>query len=755
MLEKIEGSIEHISFRNEDNGFTVAKMLETGKTTLTIVVGVMMGVQVGEILVCTGNWKTDKRFGVQFDVKNFEVKVPSTVQGIEKYLASGLISGIGATFAKRIVKRFGVDTLDIIENAPTRLLDVEGLGKKKLERILNSWKDQKNIRNVMLFLQQYNVSPAYAQRIFKQYQQESVQKVKENPYRLASDVVGIGFKKADEIAKAMGISQQSPMRLDAAIEYNLLQLAKSGHTCYPLEEFMEATATKLHVAATELEERLTTLVFNKKIIIESIQDGKGRRSFIWAKLYYRFEQQIAEEIERLKSFPPRSKVFNLDEIGDITQKMGIVLAEQQEMAVQQSLQSKIHIITGGPGTGKSTITNVVVQLFKKNQFKVLLAAPTGRAAKRLSEITGEEAQTLHSLLSFDFGIRGFRKNYLDPLECDVLIVDESSMIDSFLMDGLLRAISDHTQLVLVGDIDQLPSVGAGNVLKDLMDSGKIDMTRLTEIFRQAVNSRIVINAHKINQGVFPNVEIDKQSDFFFIKEHSPEKINNTIISLLSGRLKKAYGFHPLKDIQLISPMNKGELGTQRLNQLMQKALNSGKKGKDTVERGQITFRVGDKVMQIRNNYDKEVFNGDIGYIKRISSEDKLLVVNIDKNDVEYQFSELNELELAYAVSVHKYQGSESPCIIMPIHEQHYRLLYRNLLYTGITRGKKLVVLIGTSKALNIAIQNNHVNKRYTGLKQALDPENSTGLPVIKVVPMLGSAGYEDWVAEHFPEVISE
>lgn len=750
-MEKIEGSIEHISFRNEENGFTVAKMLEVGKLTSTVVVGVMMGVQVGEVLICTGLWKNDKRFGVQFDVKGFEVKVPSTVEGIEKYLASGLISGIGAAFAKRIVQRFGVDTLDIIEKSPTRLLDVDGLGKKKLARILASWKDQKNIRNVMLFLQQYNISAAYAQRIFKEYQQESVQKVKENPYRLASEVVGIGFKKADKIAKAMGIEEHSPMRLDAAIEYDLLQLAKSGHTCYPLEDFVERTSRNLGVTPEELEERLGTLVTKKKIIIEAIADGKRSRSFIWARIYYRYEQQIAEELERLQSFSARSKVFNLDDIGEITQKMGIVLAEQQEEAVQQSMQSKIHIVTGGPGTGKSTITNVIVQLFKKNHFKVLLAAPTGRAAKRLSEITKEEAQTLHSMLSFDFGLRGFRKNYLDPLECDVLIVDESSMIDSFLMDGLLRAISDHTQLVLVGDIDQLPSVGAGNVLKDFIDSGKMEVTKLTEIFRQAVNSKIVINAHKINQGVFPNVEIDKESDFFFIKESSPDRINHTIVSLLSGRLKKAYGFHPLKDIQLISPMNKGELGTQRLNQLMQETLNPVEKRKETVERGHIVFAVGDKVMQTRNNYEKEVFNGDIGYIKRISTEGKLLVVVIDQQDVEYQFSELNELVLAYAVSVHKYQGSESPCIIMPIHEQHYRLLYRNLLYTGITRGKKLVVLIGTSQALNMAIQNNEVNKRYTGLRQAIDPENNAGLPAIKVVPSLGSDGYKDWVAEHFPQ----
>lgn len=748
-MEKIEGSIEHISFRNEENGFTVAKLLEASKSTTTIIVGVMMGVQVGETLICTGVWKQDKRFGVQFDVKSFEVKVPSSVEGIEKYLASGLISGIGAAFAKRIVQRFGADTLDVIEHSPTRLLDVEGLGKKKLARILSSWKDQKNIRNVMLFLQQYNISAAYAQRIFKEYQQESVQKVKENPYRLASEVVGIGFKKADEIAKAMGINEHSPLRLDAAIEYHLLQLAKSGHTCYPLEDFIETVSSKLGVTPQELEERLGLLVANKKIIIDSIHDGKKNSSFIWARIYYRYEQQIAEELERLQNFPARSKVFDLDEIDNITKKMGIVLAQQQEMAVQQSMQSKIHIITGGPGTGKSTITNVIVQLFKKNHFKVLLAAPTGRAAKRLSEITKEEAQTLHSLLSFDFGIRGFRKNYLDPLECDVLIVDESSMIDSFLMDGLLRAISDHTQLVLVGDIDQLPSVGAGNVLKDFIDSGKIEVTKLTEIFRQATNSQIVINAHKINQGVFPNVEIDKESDFFFIRERSPERINHTIVSLLSGRLKKAYGFHPLKDIQLISPMNKGDLGTQHLNQLVQATLNPIEKRKNAVERGHIIFAVGDKVMQTRNNYDKEVFNGDIGYIKRISTEDKLLTVGIDNQDVDYQFSELNELELAYAVSVHKYQGSESPCIIMPIHEQHYRLLYRNLLYTGITRGKKLVVLIGTNQALNMAIQNNHVNKRYTGLRQAIDPENNTGLPAIKIVPLLGSEGYEDWVNEHF------
>lgn len=748
-MEKIAGSLEHIIYRNEENGYTIAKLVSEADNEIITVVGTLQGVQLGEYLHCKGRWRVDKRFGRQFVLERFDAQAPSSLAGIKKYLASGAVAGIGSIYAAKIVQHFGVDTLTVLDLAPQRLLEVEGIGKKKLARIQDSWAKQKDIRQVMIFLQQQGLSPTYAQRIFKVFGQQSIQKVKEDPYRLASAIDGIGFKKADLVAQNLGLDRDAPKRIAAGIEFALEQMARMGHSCYPLEQLVQEAAMLLGVAFEAVENALDELVVAGRVLVQLLSlPNQKSQPFVWSKLYYKQEQQIAEELERLQLFESSITLDTWeDALEKATKKEGITLAEQQEAAVVASLQEKIHLITGGPGTGKSTITKIIVEILHDAKASVLLAAPTGRAAKRLSEITKREASTIHSLLTFDFVTRYFRKNEHDRLECDVLIVDEASMIDAFLMSALLRALPDQARLILIGDVDQLPSVGAGNVLHDLMQSNQFKVTRLTEIFRQAVNSKIVTNAHKINQGIFPNLQTEESSDFFFITEPQPERIIQHVIGLIKKRLPKAYGWHALKDIQLLCPMNKGNIGTVAFNKALQETLNP-KKTDEKAGVGPRQLVEGDKVLQTRNNYDKGVYNGDIGFVKKILTVDKLLQVDFDGTMVEYDFAELNELELAYAVSVHKYQGSESPCIILPIHESYRRLLFRNLLYTGITRGKRLVILVGTRSALNAAIKNNKAHKRYTGLAQRLLQKNK-GLPPIKIVPMLGAEGYEDWVAENF------
>jgi len=750
-MEKIEGTLEHIVYRNEENGYIIAKLLEMGNAKVTTIVGSMMGVQVGETLICEGTWRNDKNYGRQFSVEKIDVKIPSTTRGIEKYLASGSVGGIGEAFAKRIVDYFGETTLEVFDIAPHRLLEVDGIGKKKLARIQSSWAKQKDIRQVMIFLQNYGVSPAYAQRIFKAYGQKSIDKVKENPYRLSTEIDGIGFKKADAIAQKMGLAEDALMRIESGIEYTLEQMGRMGHSCFPMEELVKEAAMLLGVAFESVQVALNNLAVAGRVILKMLTGTRhSPKTFVWSKVNYQYEKDIAAEVLRLKLFDDKLSFSDADTaIEKSSQKHKITLAAQQEEAVAKSIEEKIHIITGGPGTGKSTITKIVLAICLEHTSNILLAAPTGRAAKRLTEITKREAKTIHSLLTFDFITGYFRKNQYDQLECDVIIIDEASMIDSFLMSSLLKAIPDHAKVILVGDIDQLPSVGAGNVLSDFIKSGEVAVTRLTEIFRQAVNSQIVVNAHKINQGIFPNTRTEKDSDFFFITERNPQRLIQHVLGLIETRLPKAYKFHRLKDIQLLCPMNKGQIGSVEFNRVLQLKLNPKKYDEDTGV-GHRKFVEGDKVMQTRNNYDKGVFNGDIGYIQKISEVDKVLYVLFDREEVEYDFNELIELELAYAVSVHKYQGSESPCIIMPVHENYNRLLFRNLLYTGITRGKQLVVLVGTKEAVNIAIKNNKAHKRYTGLVSMLQ-QAEKGLPVIQIVPMLGTEGYKEWLEEHFAE----
>ncbi len=715
-MDEIHGYIERITFQNADNGYTVARLKENGKKDLTTVVGTLTSVQAGESVRCKGFWKNDINYGYQFQVQEYEVERPSSEKGIKRYLSSGLIKGIGPAFAERIVDYYKLETLDVIDANPESLLAINGIGAKRVERIKSCWAEQKAIREVMVFLQSFGVSPTYAKKVFKTYGDKSIITVQTNPYQLARDIWGIGFKTADQTARQMGIQMEADIRIDSGVEYVLSELSNEGHTCYPVDKFLKKAQELLTVEANLIDARLEAILAEDRIVIASLEVEQQPIMCIWLKLFHVCEKGIVKEWKRLhkgtsllrKIVPDKAIIWAQDQLK-------IELAINQKTAVAQSLSEKIQIITGGPGTGKSTITKVILLITQQLTKKILLAAPTGRAAKRLSEITKMEASTIHSLLEFDFGINGFRKNLENPLDCDLLIVDEASMIDTVLMYSLLKAIPSHARLILVGDIDQLPSVGAGNVLQDLIAAEKIPVTRLTDIFRQAANSKIIINAHKINTGQFPNIKTEPDADFFFIEKELPEQITELIPILVKKRLPKKYGLDSFNDIQVLSPMNRGIIGTRNLNFILQKELNPSK---DPLIKMGRTFHLHDKVMQLKNNYDKEVFNGDVGRIQKIDRIEQELYVDFEGKIVNYDFSDIDQLMLAYAVSVHKYQGSECPCIIMPMHTTHYMMLFRNMLYTGMTRGKRLVIIIGTKKALSMAIRNNKVAKRYSGLEKA-------------------------------------
>lgn len=716
-MEEIVGYIERITFQNPENGFTIAQLQESKKQDLSCIVGIMPSVSPGETLRCQGHWKRHLVHGKQFEVERYKSEIPANVEGIKKYLGSGLIKGIGAKFAGRIVDKFGVDTLDIIEKHPQKLLDIPGLGKKKLNQITSCWTEQRSIRDVMIFLQSNGVSPSYAQKIYKIYGDKSIEKVQGNPYRLARDVRGIGFKTADIIAQTMGIGKESTQRIEAGIEHVLAELAADGHVCCPHKEFLKIAEGVLETNQENITTCIKNLEQESRIEVMDLVHAGEIVPFLWSKLLFAAEIGIARELKRLKESTCALRQVNIQKALDwVEKRLQIELAIHQKDAVSQALEVKVQIITGGPGTGKSTITNAIMAITEQLSSKIVLAAPTGRAAKRMTEITGRKALTIHSLLEFDFSNFGFKRKRDNPIECDLIIVDESSMIDTNLMWSLLKAIPDHARLILVGDVNQLPSVGPGNVLKDIISSKCIPVTTLTEIFRQAAGSRIILNAHRINRGDFPDIRNMSDSDFYFIDAQSPEEVLSHIVTLVSQRLPMKYKFNPMDDIQVLAPMKKGLIGTENLNLALQSALNPNQ---ESLMRWGTRFQVNDKVMQLRNNYKKNVFNGDIGRIREIDQTEQLLTVAFDDELVEYEFDQLDELTLAYAVSIHKYQGSERACVVIPIHTTHFKLLHRNLLYTAVTRGKKLVVLVGMTKALYIAVKNDEVKKRYSGLQQAV------------------------------------
>ncbi len=697
----------------EENGFTVARLREKSKDFLTTVVGVMPSIQAGETVKCKGEWKFHPQFGKQFEVKEYVSETPSDLIGIQKYLESGLVKGVGPVYAQRIVEKFKEETLNIIDHFPHRLREVQGIGEKRLEQIKECWDQQKSIREVMIFLRANGVSPAYAQRIYKTYGNESIAKVKESPYQLAKDVMGIGFKMADAIAQNLGHGKNSKERLKAGIEFILWELSNEGHTCYPLKELLPKAEAILEVGIDPIQDAIKELIASKEIMHEVVEES----SFLWLKPLYAYERNIAKEIERLSCAPCATRAVDIPKaIEWVQEKLHIQFADAQKKAIENALMQKLHIITGGPGTGKSTITNAILTIQSKLTSQILLAAPTGRAAKRLTEITHRKAFTIHSLLEFDFVSGGFKKNRNDPLKADLIIIDEASMIDTMLMSYLLAAIPQSAKVLFIGDIDQLPSVGAGNVLKDMIASEKIGITRLTEIFRQARGSRIILNAHRINRGEFPDLSNGETTDFLFYPLENTEDIQKKIISLVEKEIPETKGFDREKQIQVLAPMKKGPIGIEMLNHLLQQKLNPSSR---PFFRGGRCFHEGDKVMQIKNNYNKKVYNGDIGKIAQIDMSEQKLTVTFDDKIVPYEFAELDEISLAYAVSVHKYQGSECPCIIIPIHTSHFKLLHRNLFYTAVTRGKKLVIVVGTKKAVAIAVKNEEVQLRYTGLKKQL------------------------------------
>ncbi|MDO4804491.1 MAG: ATP-dependent RecD-like DNA helicase [Lachnospiraceae bacterium] len=772
-MEHLRCVVERITYQNPQNGYSVIKCRAKGYPDLVAVVGEMPDVHVGSVLSLGGFWKIDGKYGRQFTIQTFEETLPATVYGMEKYLGSGLIKGIGPKYARKIVQEFGKDTLDVIEKHPDYLLRIPGIGNLRVEMIRRSWTEQKEIKNIMLFLQGHDVSTAHATKIYKTYGNESIEIVQENPYRLADDIWGIGFRTADIIAEKMGFGHEKYVRLRSGILYSLNRLADEGH-CYATRDMLTKTAAEmLSVDESLITMTLDQMIGERDVITELIPQENTTRDSIRqgdaGTSPVSQEEVIAkaadpETLQPEQISPPERAIYlppfffsengtarrlasifmnregiqiNPDGLaGSICRKTGMQYDEVQIHAIETAVRSKILILTGGPGTGKTTTTLGIITAFREANAKIILAAPTGRAAKRLSETTGMEAKTIHRLLEAK-PPEGYQKNEDNPLTGDVLIVDECSMIDIILMYNLLKAIPDRMTVIFVGDVDQLPSVGAGNVLRDMIDSGCFPVIRLTRIFRQARTSRIILNAHRINEGKMPDISNGRRTDFFFMdmekgldpddpsaKQLVAENAAREIVNLVKTKLSRYYKT-PSREIQVLTPMQKGIVGAANLNQVLQAAVNppppQGRFPQPdyVLKRGGILYRQNDKVMQIRNNYDKEVFNGDIGYIESVNPDDRTLRVSFDGRSVEYDSTELDELVLAYATTIHKAQGSEYPIVVIPVLMNHYVMLQRNLIYTGVTRAKKILVLVGTKKALAYAVRNLTVDKRNTMLADRL------------------------------------
>ena len=702
-LDTVAGSVEKILYTNEENHYTVAQLLPEGRGRVepVIIVGNLAALNLGETVRAQGRWVNHKQFGRQFAVDKFESVLPRTIVGIQKYLGSGLIKGIGAKFADRIVEKFGERTLEVIDQFSGKLREVEGIGPERAKRIKAAWSEQKNIRDIMIFLQGHGISSAHAAKIFKQYGENAITVVRENPYQLAKDITGIGFRTADGIASKLGIAADSIHRLKAGLIHTLEGAASDGHTCLPREELVHNASELLETEIKPVETALELLL----VTGDAVSDGE----FIYLTGLHHSECGIAARLADLRRAKLELPAVDFEKaIAWVEEQTGIELAEAQKQAVQTALTSKVCVITGGPGVGKTTIINSIVRILQAKQCEVLLAAPTGRAAKRMSEATGASAQTIHRLLKYTPHEGGFTHNERRPLKCDLLVIDETSMLDIPLAYHLVKAIPAGASVVFVGDVDQLPSVGPGNFLRDLIESAVIPVVRLTEIFRQAKASFIITNAHRVNAGELPVLDGPEESDFFFIHEDDPEKVLATIKTLCSDRVPRKFGL----EARVLTPMHKGVCGSENLNRELQAALNPTG---PTMQRYGRTYRVGDRVMQIRNNYDKDVFNGDLGRIKNLDLVEQEFTVEFDGREVRYEFTDLDELVPAYAISVHKSQGNEYPAVIVPLLTQHYVLLQRNLLYTAITRGKKRVILIGSKKALTIAVRNNKTAARYSGL----------------------------------------
>jgi exodeoxyribonuclease V alpha subunit len=708
MSEELEGVVESLLYSSEETGYSVVRLRSGGQ--LLTAVGNLAAPVPGERVRLKGRWTNHPRFGRQFSVEEYESHAPATVEGIERYLASGLIPGIGVELAHRIVKAFGEQTLEVLDRRPQRLTEVEGIGRKRVASIKAAWRQQREIRKVMIFLQSHGAGPALAAKIYKRYGDRSITVVQENPYRLALDMFGVGFLTADRIARAIGIQADSPSRAQAGVLHTLEECSGEGHLYYPRSALIHRCQKLLAIDREIIAAAVEELGREGKLIIEDQPDPA-----VYLPAFYQAETGIALLLSRLQAAPHADRRIDPERaIPWVQERMDIVLAEKQLQALQTALESKVMVITGGPGTGKTTIIRALLLILQRAGVRFLQAAPTGRAAKRMQEAGGHEAKTIHRLLEYSPREGEFKRNQTNPLGCHCLILDEVSMIDALLMYHLLKALPPSSALVLVGDADQLPSVGPGCVLNDIIRSARVPVVELNKIFRQAEASEIVVNAHRINAGLMP-VQHD-EGDFYFIKQEDPEEVVQLILKLCNERIPARFGLDPVNEIQVLSPMHRGPAGVSNLNRVLQDALNPHSR---ELMHGERRFRPGDKVMQIRNNYDKEVFNGDIGRVESIDTEARAVLVRYEDRQVRYETTELDEIILAYAVSVHKSQGSEFPAVIVPILTQHYLLLQRNLLYTAVTRGKRLVILIGTKKALAIALKNVDTRERYSGLRARL------------------------------------
>lgn len=713
--EKLIGLIERVTFHSEASGFCVLKVKARGRRDIVTVIAQAARVLAGESIEAVGGWTHHKNHGLQFNAAQLRIIPPTSLEGIEKYLGSGLFKGIGPYFAKQLVKVLGASVFEVIERTPERLDEVPGIGKKRQQKILAGWAEQKAIRDIMVFLQGHGLGTSRAFRIYKTYGEQAIQKVEENPYRLASDIRGIGFKTADQLAKNLGLPEDSALRARAGLQHALLLAGQEGHCALLQTDLIQSTHKLLNVS----ESIIATAIAAEVAANELIQNFSNDKITLALKSFYQAEVSVAKRLKYLLwggSFPWGS--INPDKaISWVEKQTGLQLAASQKAAITQALQSKVMIISGGPGVGKTTVVNSLIKIFQTRKLIIELCAPTGRAAKRLSEVTGLTAKTIHRCLGFDPHIFNFKHHADFPLPADIIVVDEVSMLDITLMNQLLKAIPQKAALFLIGDVDQLPSVGPGSVLADLIASKQIPTVFLTEIFRQAATSQIIVNAHRVNQGKMPLKKSSSASDFYFIPANTPEEIQTKLIHCVTQRIPQRFQFHPLQDIQVLTPMNRGVVGAYQLNHALQQALNASSELK--IQRFGWTFSPGDKVIQTVNNYDKEVFNGDIGFINKIDLKETTLQIKFEERFVDYDFNELDEISLAYATSIHKSQGSEYKAVVIPIAMQHYRLLARNLLYTGITRGKELVILIGQYKALAIAVHQQPSQQRLTQLIQRM------------------------------------
>ena len=718
--EVLAGLVERVTYHNEENGFCVLRIKARGHRDLVTVIGHAAAISAGEWVTASGEWINDRTYGQQYKAKFLKTSEPTSLDGIEKYLGSGMIQGIGPVYAKKLVRAFGEKVFDTIEAEPGRLREVAGIGPVRASRIIAAWAEQKIVREIMVFLHNNGVGTARAARIYKTYGADAVQVMSENPYRLARDIRGIGFKTADAIAMKLGIEKTAMIRVRAGVSYALTEAMDEGHCGLPTDELVPLTEKLLEVAAGLVRTALDLELTEGAIIANSI----GETPCVFLAGLHRAERAIAERLTRLANGTlPWPWIEPGKALPWVEERIGLALAESQAAAIRLALMAKVLVMTGGPGVGKTTIIKAILRILAAKEAKLLLCAPTGRAAKRMAEATGFEAKTIHRLLEVDPKSGGFKRGDDNPLDCDLLVIDETSMVDVMLMQALMKAVPDKAALLIVGDIDQLPSVGPGQVLADVISSGAVPVVRLTEVFRQAAKSRIVTSAHRINQGVIPDLNPpNTDSDFYFVQADDPETAVRRIIELVKSRIPMRFGLNPIRDIQILCPMNRGGVGARSLNIELQSALNPAADRK--VERFGWTFAPGDKVMQIENDYDKEVYNGDIGYIDDVNSDDGELTTIFDGRSVTYGFGELDTLVPAYAVTIHKSQGSEYPAVVIPAMTQHYAMLQRNLLYTGITRGKKLVVLVGQKKAIAIAVRNVSGRRRWSKLHEWLRPRSS-------------------------------